>query len=166
MLLSELMNGLEPDPSYVGITTADDMALALNLAATPAASPVGYFVAEQGITEAAGALEAQTQDSQYLRTGQVSTKTGTNRTFTINGDRMVGDAFQDAILAHSIKYGRGSRVVVDYVYFNMLTGIGEQGKVSIAVEDDFSGAAGENATFSVALTSTEEPKEYTYTAAG
>ena len=48
------------------------------------------------------------------------------------------------------------------MYFNILTGKGEKGKISIAVEDDLSGAAGENASFSATLTSTIKPTEYTY----
>ena len=67
-------------------------------------------------------------------------------------------------MAHSLKYGTGQAVIKKYVYFNLLTGKGEQGSVSIAIEDDLSGAAGENASFSATLTSTELPKEYTYAA--
>ncbi len=112
--------------------------------------------------EQSGALSAQTEDSQYLRTGQVTIKTGTSRGFTVNGDRYNGDEFQDAILSHAIKFGTGQAVIKPYVYFNMLTGKGEKGNVSIVVGDDLSGAAGENASFSVTLTSTTKPSEYTY----
>ena len=43
------------------------------------------------------------------------------------------------LLSHAIKYGTGQAVIKPYVYFNMLTGKGERGNISIAVEDDLSG---------------------------
>ena len=161
MLLSELMNGRNPDPSFEGFSTADDMVLAIDFTGEDL-EPNLFTVAQEGITEQSGALSAQTQDSQYLRTGQVTIKTGTSRSFTLSGDRYNGDAFQDIILSHAIKFGTGQTVIKPYVYFNMLTGKGEKGRISIAVEDDLSGAAGENASFSATLTSTIKPTEYTY----
>jgi hypothetical protein len=160
------MDGITPNPSYTGKTTADDMVLALNLAETPATHPDDYIVVDDGVTEQSGALSAQTSDKTYLRRGQVTVKTGTSRSFTINGDRIFGDAFQDSVMAHALKYGKGSTVIKDYVYYNILTGKGEKGKVSIVVEGDVGGAAGEDATFSASLTSYGEPEEYTYTPSG
>lgn len=161
MTLSELMNGRTPDPAFEGFSTADDMVLAIDFTGE-AADPGQFTVAQEGITAQSGALSAQTQDSQYLRTGQVTVKTGTSRSFTVSGDRYNGDAFQDAILSHAIKFGTGQAVIKPYVYFNLLTGKGERGKISIAVEDDLAGAAGENASFTATLTSTVKPTEYTY----
>lgn len=161
MKLSDLMDGRTPSASFEGFSTADDMVLAIDFTGE-AADPNLYTVAQEGITEQSGALSAQTQDSQYLRTGQVTIKTGTSRSFTVNGDRYNGDEFQDAILSPAVKFGTGQTVIKPYVYFNMLTGKGEKGKISIAVEDDLSGAAGENASFSATLTSTIKPTEYTY----
>ena len=105
-----------------------------------------------------------TAESTYLRSGTSTTKTGTTRTFTVTGDRQAGDAFQDALLAHALKFGTGQKVIKPYVYFNMLTGKGEQGLISIAVEDDSSGAAGENAGWSATMISRGTPTEYTYSA--
>lgn len=161
MKLSELMAGRTPAPTFEGFSTADDMVLAIDFTGV-ATTPATFTVAQEGITEQSGALSAQTQDSQYLRTGQVTIKTGTSRSFTVSGDRYNGDEFQDAILSHAIKYGIGQTVIKPYIYFNMLTGKGERGSLSIAVEDDLSGAAGENASFSATLTSTSKPTEYTY----
>ena len=155
------MNGKTPDPAFEGFTTADDMVLAIGF--NDETDKNQFLVAQTGITEQSGALSAQTQESQYLRTGQVSIKTGTSRSFSVNGDRYVKDPFQDAILAHAIKYGTGQAVIKPYVYFNLLTGKGESGMISIAVEDDLSGAAGDNASFTATLTSTALPVEYTYT---
>ena len=162
MTILELMAGRTPSAAFKGFSTADDMMLAIDFAGS-ATDVHDYIVAQTGITEQSGALSAQTQTSQYLRTGEVTTKTGTSRSFTVNGDRYNGDEFQDAILAHAIKYGTGQSVIRPYVYFNMLTGAGERGNISIAIEDDLSGAAGENASFSATLTSTVMPTEYTYT---
>ncbi|MCL2718107.1 MAG: hypothetical protein FWE14_04930 [Lachnospiraceae bacterium] len=163
MKLSELMQGKTPDPAFEGFSTADDMVLAIDFTGN-ATDPKEYIVAQNGITEQSGALEAQTSSANYLRTGEVSTKTGTSRSFSVAGDRYYKDAFQDSLLDHEMKYGTGQTVIKPYVYFNLLTGKGEKGSISIVIEDDLSGAAGENASFSATLTSTVKPAEYTYTA--
>lgn len=163
MKVSELMKGITPDEKFAGIVTAGDMVLAIDFTGN-AAGPGEYIVADEGVTEQSGALEATNADSTYLRSGNTSTKTGTKRTFTVTGDRFAGDPFQDELLAHALKFGIGQKVIKPYVYFNMLTGKGEQGKLSIAVENDNSGKAGENAAWSATLTSRGTPSEYTYSA--
>lgn len=165
MKLSELMNGVTPNAEFEGIVTAGDYVLAVDFSGS-AASPKDYIVADGGVTEQSGALEATTAESTYLRSGTTETKTGTKRTFTVAGDRMAADDFQEALLAHAIKYGTGQSVIKKYVYFCMLTGKGEQGSLSIAVEDDQGGEAGANATWSATLTAVGTPTEYTYSAAG
>ena len=50
-----------------------------------------------------------------LRAGQNTMKTGTQRSFSVTGDRYVGDEAQDYCLAHATKYGTGNKVVTDYV---------------------------------------------------
>lgn len=161
MTVADLMQGITPNPAFEGFSTADDMVLAIDFTGK-ATNPNEFTVAQYGITEQSGSLEAQTQDSQYLRTGKVTTKTGTSRNFSVTGDRYHKDEFQDQMLSHGIKFGTGQAVIRPYVYFDRLTGKGEQGKVAIAIEDDLSGAAGENASFSASLTSTMQPLEYTY----
>ena len=163
MTVANLMSGLTPDDEFEGFATADDMVLAIDCTGA-GTTPSTYTVAQEGITEQSGALSPETTESTYIRSGTSSTKTGTSRTFTISGDRYHGDEFQDALLAHALKYGTGQSVIKPYLYFNRLTGKGEQGKVSIAVEDDLSGAAGENASFSATLTAVGTPTEYTYSA--
>ncbi len=161
MKLSQLMQGHTPNADFTGITTADDFVLAVDFSAS-ASAPGEYIVAQDGMTELSGALETQTQESQYLRGGKQVVKTGTSRTFNLSGERFIGDEFQDALLEHSLKYGTGQSVIKPYVYFNMLTGLGERGFVSIAVEDDPSGAAGENAGISAILSARGTPEPYTY----
>lgn len=164
MKVSELMAEHTPDPAFEGITNADDYVLAVDF--TGKASDISTFVvAQEGVTEHSGALEAQTQDVQFIRGGKQSIKTGTQRTFTVTGSRYIGDDFQDALMAHELKYGTGQAVVKPYLYFNLLTGKGERGIISIAVESDPSGAAGENAGISATLSAKGTPTEYTYTAA-
>lgn len=163
MTVTELMGGLTPDASFEGFSTADDMVLAIDFSGK-ASVPANYLVAQEGITEQSGSLSPETKENTYLRSGKTSLKTGTSRSFKVSGDRYHSDAFQDALLAHSIKYGTGQDVIRPYVYFDRLTGKGEQGKISISVEDDLSGAAGENASFSATLTGVGKPQEYTYSA--
>lgn len=164
MKLSELMKDVTPSPEFEGVVTAGDYVLAVDFSGT-AADPGEYIVADGGVTEQSGALEATTAESTYLRSGTTETKTGTKRTFAVAGDRMAADEFQEELLSHKIKYGKGQEVIKPYVYFNMLTGKGEQGSLSIAVEDDEGGEAGANATWSATLTAKGTPKEYTYSAA-
>lgn len=164
MKLSQLMQNHTPNPAYEGATTADDMVLAIDFTGNAATSG-DYIVAQSGITEQSGSLTAQTQDSQYLRTGKVTIKTGTSRSFTVNGDRIVGDEFQDTLLSHALKFGTGQEVIKPYIYFNILTGKGEKGSVSITVEGDLAGAAGANASFTSTMSSTIKPEEYNYVSA-
>ncbi len=161
MKLSQLMADATPSAAFEGITTADDFVLAVDF--TESAATTGdYVVAQEGMTELSGELETLTQESQYLRGGKQTVKTGTQRTFTLTGERFIGDEFQDALMAHGMKYGTGQSVIKPYVYFNILTGIGEKGTVSIAVESDPSGAAGENAGISAVLSARGTPSVYTY----
>ena len=162
MKLSELMQGKNVDPKFRGQTTADDMVLAVNLAGAAPGSYGDYVVAQVQINEHSGSLEAQTVETQYIRAGEVTTKTGTTRMITVSGDRYVGDEFQDLLLSHGMKYGTGSAVQKEYVYFSILNGVGESGVAAIVVEDDAAGAAGEALTFNATLTSTKTPDEYAF----
>lgn len=163
MKLKELMNGITPSAEYKGFTTADDMVLAIGFDAE-ATNDADFIVAQVGITDQAGSLSPKTNSANYLRVGETEIKTGTKRAFSVGGDRHFGDEFQDKILDHKMKYGIGQTVIKPYIYFNMLTGIGEKGMVSIAVENDLGGAPGNNASFSATLTSTTKPTEWTYSA--
>lgn len=99
------------------------------------------------------------------RTGLSTSKTGTQRTFAITGDRYIGDAFQDYCFGINIAHGVGQKVVVPYIYFSILTGKGEKGTISIIVNSDGGGNAGENSSISIDLRSVgTAPTEYTYSA--
>ena len=114
-------------------------------------------------------LDAQlnpiTQDKTYIRAGQSTMRTGTQRSFKVSGDRYIGDEVQDYIFGHGIKYGTGNAVVTDYVYFNILNGKGEKGQVSIIINSDGGGNAGESAAIDVEFKKIGNvPTEYTYSA--
>ena len=164
MKLSELMRGRSPSGEYTGFVTADDMVLAVDCSPGATGGDAKQFeVVEMGISGLESAMNPVTQDKQYLRTGKTTLKTGNQRSFSITGDRYVGDAFQDFALSHKILYGTGNAVIREYVYFNVLTGKGEQGKVSIIVNSDGSGEAGNSAEIDIELKkSGEAPTEYTY----
>ena len=80
------------------------------------------------------------------------------------GNRCVGDAFQDFLLSHKIKYGSGSDVIVPYIYFSLRTGKGEQGSCALILTSDVGGAAGSAATFAADAKAIGTPVEYTYSA--
>ena len=168
MTLAELMQGKTPSASYEGWVTADDWVLAVDCGETPVkdfTNVGGFAVAQMGVAGLDSQMNPITQDKQYIRAGQSTMKTGNQRSFSISGDRYVGDAFQDFALSHEIKYGTGSTVVRKYVYFNILTGEGECGEASIIVNSDGSGEAGNASEIDIELKkSGANPTEYTYSA--
>ena len=185
MKLSALMSKFTPNPDYAGFVTNDDWVLAVDIASTPSTKIGDYVVAQMGVAGLDAQMNPVTEDKQYIRAGQSTTKTGTQRTFSITGDRYVGDEFQDYCFSHDIAYGTGNAVVVSgngagrcnfgyghaeavvvpYVYFNVLNGKGEKGQASIIVNSDGSGEAGENAAIDISLNKVGSmPETYTYAA--
>ncbi len=169
MKLSELMKGYEPKESYEGWVTNDDYVFAIDTApgaATPTEKS-DYAVVEMGIAGLDAQLNPVTQDKQYIRSGQSTTKTGTQRSFAVTGDRYASDEAQDFCLSHKMKYGTGNGVITNYVYFNILNGKGEEGQCSIIVNSDGSGNAGESSAIDIEFRKIgANPKEYAYTASG
>lgn len=167
MTLSELMTstGITPDPSYSGEVMADDMILALDCSENGKADVGDYAVVCEHITGAAASLNPTSKDATYLRVGTSTSKSGNQRSFSVGGNRYVGDEFQDFALSHEIMYGTGSKVVRPYVYFNILTGKGEKGLVSIIVNSENGAEADNNASIDIELKkSGKNPTEYTYSA--
>ena len=164
MKVSKLMAGKTPTPEFKGWVTNDDWVFAIGITGEEE-SEKDYEVVEMGIAGLDAQLNPVTQDKQYIRAGQTTTKTGTQRTFALTGDRYLGDAVQDFIFSNKIKYGTGNAVVVPYVYFCILNGKGEKGTVSIIVNSDGGGNAGESSAISVDFKKIGAmPTEYTYSA--
>ena len=163
MKLSELMQGYAPDPDYVGWVTNDDYVFAIDTVPDGSTLVSDYEVVEMGITGLDAQLNPVTQDKQYIRAGQTTMKTGTQRSFKVAGDRYIGDPAQDYCLSHKSKYGTGNGVVTNYVYFNILNGKGEKGQVSIVVNSDGSGNAGESSAIDIEFKKIGAmPVEYIY----
>lgn len=167
MLLAELMAGHAVNPNFEGFVTNDDWVLAVDCGETAATdwSEVGTFaVVQLGVTGLDSNLNPITQDKVYIRAGQSTTKTGNQRSFSVSGDRYIGDDFQDFALSHAVKYGKGQGVVRKYVYYNIVTGQGEQGEVCIIVNSDGSGEAGNSSEIDIELKKAgSEPTEYNWT---
>ena len=167
MKLSELMQGRTPNADYEGWVTNDDFVFAINLDlhGTGTTAEKDYGVVQMGIEGLDAQLNPITQDKTYIRAGQSTMRTGTQRSFKVSGDRYIGDEVQDYIFGHGIKYGTGNTVVTDYVYFNILNGKGEKGQVSIIINSDGGGNAGESAAIDVEFKKIGNvPTEYTYSA--
>lgn len=167
MRVSELMKGYTVNPDYEGWVTNDDYVFAIDV--EPGGSTVtadgDYEVVEMGIAGLDSQMNPVTQDKQYIRSGQNTMKTGTQRSFAVTGDRYVGDPAQDYCLSHKMKYGTGNGVVTNYIYFNILNGKGEKGKVSIIVNSDGSGNAGESSAVDIEFKKIgSNPTEYAYSA--
>lgn len=168
MKLSELMQGYTPNAKYEGWVTNDDWVFAINL--TPGSEQdtavTNYGVVQMGIEGLDAQLNPISVDKTYVRAGKSTLRTGTQRSFKVSGDRYIGDEVQDYIFSHDIKYGTGNKVITDYVYFNVLNGKGEKGKVSIVVNSDGGGNAGESSAIDVEFKKVGDvPEEYTYASA-
>ena len=168
MKISELMANVTVNPTFTGFVTNDDWVLAVDCGATAAAdfsSADDFAVVQMGVAGLDSNLNPITQDKTYIRAGQSTAKTGNQRSFSVTGDRYIGDAFQDFALSHAIKYGTGQTVVRKYVYFNIITGKGESGDCVIIVNSDGSGEAGNSSEIDIELKkSGAQPVEYTYSA--
>lgn len=164
MKVSELMAGYMPSSAFAGVATNDDFVLAIDVSEDGDASEADYEVVQGGISSVDAQLSAETDEKTYIRQGKTSTKTATQRTFNIGGDRMHGDAFQDFVLSHAIKFGTGQKVIRPYIFFSLLTGEGEKGAASIIVNSDGSGDAGATAEVDIDIMATKAPSEYTYSA--
>ena len=162
MTLTELMTGVTPSNAFTGVATNDDFVLAIDISDNASAEVGAYVVVQSGISAVDAQLAPETDEKTYIRAGKVTTKTATQRTFNLGGDRMHGDAFQDFVLGHAIKFGVGQKVIRPYIYFSMLTGKGEKGTASIIVNSDGSGEAGASAEIDIDIMATAAPVEYTW----
>jgi hypothetical protein len=165
MKLQELMENHSPDAGYEGWVTNDDYVFAIDIAPNQqtTTADADFVVVEMGIAGLDASLNPITQDKQYIRSGQSTTKTGTQRSFSVSGDRYVGDPAQDYCLSHTVKLGTGNAVVTTYIYFNILNGKGEKGECSIIVNSDGSGNAGESSAVDIEFRKIgANPVEYTY----
>lgn len=165
MKLSELMKDISPDAKYEGFATSDDFLLAIDVSEEQNSEIGNYAVVQTGISGIEPALKTEIKENRYIRSGLSGIKTSAQRQFRISGDRYAGDEAQDFLLSHRLKYGTGQTSVINYVFFNMLTGKGEKGKVSVSVNSDGGGKAGENAGIDIQLFKIgAAPEEYTYSA--
>lgn len=150
MTLAQLMANIHVNPNYEGIVTNDDNVLAINISGAGTAIE-DYAVVQNAIEGVDAQLNASNTDKTYIRAGQSTTKTGTQRGFTVSGDRYIGDPFQDHVFSNKQMYGVGNEVVTDYVWFNLLNGKGEKGRASIIANSDGSGNAGETAGIDISI---------------
>lgn len=165
MTVSEVLTkkNITPNPEYAGVEMADDFILAIQTETTQT-QVSSWIVCQERVRSHTGTFNTSTEDSTYIRTGTSTLKASTQRTFAIQGDRFPSDPFQAHILSHKIKYGTGQDCIVPYVYFSLRTGKGEKGEASLIVTADAEGEAGKKSTFSVTMTATGTPEEYTYSA--
>lgn len=167
MKLSELMKDITVNPSFEGGLVHNDMVLAIDT--TPnASSPTDvadYAVVQIQIEGTEASLNPETSSKTYIRSGTASAKTGNQRTFKVSGERYIGDAAQDFMLSHKVKFGIGADCATNYVYFDMRTGKGEKGTVMVSVNTDGGGDASGGLEIDIDLMQNGlAPVEYNYTA--
>lgn len=164
MTVKELMTGYTPNPSFEGVLTTDDLVFAIDLT-KEGTDPKTYTVLQVGISGIDARLTADTVDSNYIRAGKSSTKTGTQRNIKVTGDRFIGDDAQDALFGIDNVYAAGQDAVFPGVLFNLKTGKGEKADYTCVVNSDGGGTAGANATIDVDFKKVgDKPEEYTYSA--
>lgn len=165
MKVSELMANVTLKSDFSGGLTHNDMVLAINTKPGTNTSVGDYAVLQIQIEGTEAELNPETSDKTYIRSGKSTNKTGNQRTFSVTGERYVGDEAQDFIFSHDIKFGTGAEVVTDYVYFDMITGKGEKGTVMISVNTDGGGDASSGLEIDVELMQNgAKPSEFTYSA--
>ena len=155
-------SGITPSASYTGIETADDFVFAIQTESANQTKESAWIVCADHVKEHSGALNTSTNSDTFIRTGSVDTKSAVQRTLSVNGNRCVGDAFQDFLLSRKIVFGTGSDVIVPYIYFSLRTGKGEKGSAAIIVTSDVGGAAGSKATFACDVKAVGTPDEFDY----
>lgn len=166
MKVSELMKDVTLEPGYTGGLTHNDMVLAIDISEEKNSKEDDYAVLQIQIEGTEAKLDAETSEKTYIRTGKITQKTGTQRSFSVSGERYLGDEAQDFIFSNKIKYGTGQDVIVPYIYFNMRTGIGEKGKAAVIVNTDGGGDASGGLEIDVELKQSNEiPQDFTYTKA-
>ena len=166
MTVSEAItkSGITPSASYTGIETADDFVFAIQTE-TSQDKESAWIVCADHVKEHSGALNTSTTSDTFIRSGPTDTKSAVQRTLSVNGNRCVGDAFQDFLLSHKIAFGSGQSVVVPYVYFSLRTGKGEKGEGALILTSDVGGSAGANATFAADFKGIGTPAEFDYNTA-
>ena len=161
MKLSVLMAGYSPSAGFKGEVMANDWVLAVDISVSQTAAVGDYMVVQEHIESAESSINSTTNDKEYIRSGRSSSKASNQRTFSVSGDRYIGDEAQDFFMAK--KYAVGQAAVCKYVYFNLLDGKGETGTVTISVDSDGGGSAGENSTISITLSKTgAAPSDFTW----
>ena len=163
MLLSDLMKGVTVSPAFEGFVMTDDMVLAVDISPSQDAAVSAYAVAQMGLKSTSGSLNPEEKTNAYIRAGKSTVKTGNQREIGFECDRYAGDQFQDFALSHDIKYAIGQGAVVNYVYFDRLTGVGEKGKATLIISSDAGGNAEENLAVSGSLKKTgAAPEKFTW----
>lgn len=154
--------GIVPSADYTGTEKADDFIFAIQTDASTQTKESDWIVFAERVKEHSGALNASTEDVAYIRAGTVTEKGETQRTFSLNGNRCVGDPAQDFLLSHKVKFGSGTDVVFPYIYFSAKTGKGEKGEAAFIVTADASGSASNSAGFACDVKGVGVPAEFDY----
>lgn len=154
--------GIVPSADYTGTEKADDFIFAIQTDAVAQTKESDWVVFAERVKEHSGALNASTEDVAYIRAGTVTEKGETQRTFSLNGNRCVGDPAQDFLLSHKVKFGSGTEVVFPYIYFSAKTGKGEKGAAAFIVTADASGSANNSAGFACDVKGVGVPAEFNY----
>ena len=136
MRLEELFAEETTNPSFEGIVVTENMVLAVDCSKEQNVDIDDYAVVQAGLKSTSGSLNPEEKTNSYIRQGKSTTKTGTQREIGFELDRYVGDEFQDYALSHDMLYAIGQKAIVNYAYFNMITGVGEKGKGTLSISSD------------------------------
>lgn len=164
MTLAEFMAVAKQNNQFSanGERTGRQMVLAVDCSEDGSTEEKDYVVVANHVENVGASLSGKTTDKEYIGEGSMTIKSSTKRSFDISGQLLRGDPFHDFICSHKIKYGVGSAVQRKYVYFDPGTMKGESGTVTIVVNKDGAGAAGDPGDIDVTMDVAGTPDEYTY----
>lgn len=137
-----------------------DMVLAVNVDASD--DPMDYHVVTGGAVEVKCGIVSETAKKKYVLAGHSFLRRGAARRFTLIMDRVMGDAFQEAVLRRSCILGSGRNCIMDYVYICAADGRGEKGRVTVDVVYDFQGGVDMEDIICADLYGFGETEDYSY----
>lgn len=117
----------------------------------------------EGFTTLGEARNDTTSEYNYLSGfgAQETGVDGTNRTFSVTGDRVYGDPLHEWMFSFDTQWNIAQRTKA-YRYFNIVTGEGEQGNATLSFSTTAGGANGERATFAVTISVNGSPAQYSH----
>ncbi|HIT73794.1 MAG TPA: hypothetical protein IAD10_09055, partial [Candidatus Fimicola cottocaccae] len=163
MKVSEMMTGIEPNPSYTGPELPDNTIVAINITGEDTTID-NFTVFRQSISSIEENFEQETEEESYYYDGTSTTITDVKYSLNITGKRYKGDAAQDKLTTVESLFATGQKAIYEGIVLDINTGVGLACLFSIAVNKRKGGEkGGGKAPFEATLSKTGPiPVEFNY----